>query len=221
MSQRRRLLSDMSWFQVIASALAAVTAAWIASRLGVTGTLVGAALGSFVVTLSSAFYNNTLHHGRTMLIQTERGTVIERHVEEGEVSEAFSEARDVDSPVVGAQFVDDLPRLHWKTIIATTAIVLGLAMTGITAYELVAKHPLGDSGGGTTIGDTFTGGSKVKPTNPPSATTPTSTPPSTTPTQPTPTQPSATLSSTPADGSTDTPTVTPTDSATTTATPPG
>lgn len=201
MSRLRGPLSSVSWFQVIASALAAVTAAWIASNLGVAGTLIGAALGSFVFTLSSAFYSNTLHKGRTLLIQTDRGTVIERHVEEGEVSEAFSEAEDVDGDVVGAQFVEDRPRLHWKTIFATTAIVLVLAMAAITGYELIANHPLGDSGGGTTIGDTFGSGPKdtpatTAPTTPTETPTPSATPTATaTPTvvgSPTPTVPTGT-----------------------------
>lgn len=173
MPDRRHLLTDVSWFQVLASALAAVTAAWIASKLGVAGTLVGAALGSFVVTLSSAVYSNTLHQGRTLLIQTERGTVIERQVEGGEVSDAFSEAKELDSPVVGAQFVDQKPRLRWKAIIVTTVIVLAIALAGITTYELVTKHPLGGSVGGTTLGDTFGSGPRDRPTKNPATTTPT------------------------------------------------
>lgn len=204
MSDRRGFLGEISWFQVIASALAAVTAAWIASKLGVAGTLVGAALGSFVVTLSSAFYSKTLHHGRTLLVQTEHGTLIQRQVDTGEVAEAFEEAEDADGRVVAAKFVEDKPRLHWKTILATTLIVLVVAMGTITGYELIAKHPLGDSGGGTTIGDTFGQGPKDSPKTPKpdktSTTAPTTPTPSTTPsataTRPTPT-PTATTSTPP------------------------
>ncbi|MGZ5368384.1 hypothetical protein [Aeromicrobium sp.] len=181
MSERRHLFSDVSWFQVFASALAAVTAAWIASSLGVAGTLVGAALGSFVVTLSSAFYARTLDRGRTLLVQTERGTIIERHVDEGEVSDAFDEAGDVDSPVVAAEFLDAKRPLQWKTILVTSAIVLAVALAGITAYELIVKHPLGNSGGGTTIGDTVRGGPKEEPTETPTTTEPTTRATSSTP----------------------------------------
>ena len=210
MTRNRGPLTDISWFQVIASALAAVVAAWIASKLGVAGTLIGAALGSFVVTLSTAFFTDTLRHGRTLLIQTDRGTVIERQVEQGEVSDAFSEAEDVDGHVVGAQFVEDEPRLHWKTIIVTSLIVLVVAMGGITAYEAIAKHPLGDSGGGTTIGDTFGKGSKDTPaTTPPTTATTTPTETTATPTETT-TTPTETATTEPA---------TPTDTATTTTPP--
>ena len=153
--------------------LAAVTAAWIASRLGVAGTLIGAAIGSFVVTITSAFYGRTFDHGRTLLIQTESGTVIERHVEGGEVRTALDEAADVDSPARSARFVDTSPRLHWKTIIVTTIVVLALALAAISTYELVSGRTL-DGSDGTTIGDSF-GGSRDKP-KPSTSPTPTITP---------------------------------------------
>lgn len=201
MSRRRGILGDISWLQLTASVLAAVTAAWIASRLGIAGTLIGAALGSFVVTISSAFYGRTLDHTRTLLIQTESGTMIERQVDDGEVREALDEAADVDSPARGAQFVDDKPRLHWKTIIVTAIVVLLLAIAAISAYELVTGRTL-DGDHGTTIGDSFGGNrDKPKPTPTPSetATTTTTTPPTTpTPAEtPTPTQTSDSPTPTP------------------------
>ena len=176
----------MSWFQLAASVLAAVTAAWIASRLGVAGTLVGAALGSAVVTVTSAFYARTLDKGRTLLVTTASGTVIQRRVEEdGEIAETLDQAGE-DSPVKRAEFVPDetAPRLHWKTIVVTTVVVLALALAAISTYELVAGRTL-DGSKGTTIGDTL-GGDKGKPDPSDPTTTPTTTPteaaPTTTPT---------------------------------------
>ncbi len=213
MSRRRKLLGEVNWLQITASVLAAVTAAWIASRLGVAGTLIGAAVGSFVVTISSAFYGRTLDHTRTLLIQTESGTVIERQVDDGEVREALDEAADVDSPARGAQFVDaeddeDGARLHWKTIIVTTLMVLALAIAAISAYELVTGRTL-DGDGGTTIGDTF-GGKRDAPTPEPTTTTPATT-------EPTPTSTDTTISPTPTTipTTTTTPTTTPTPTETT------
>ncbi len=203
MSKRRGLLGDVSWLQLITSVLAAVTAAWIASRLGVAGTLIGAALGSFVVTISSAFYGRTLDHTRTLLIQTESGTVIERQVEEGEVREALDEAADVDSAARGARFVDEKPRLHWKTIIVTAIVVLSLALAAISTYELISGRTL-DGDRGTTIGDTF-GGNRDKPKPAP---TPSETATTTVPTTPAPTETTTTPTPTPI---TDTPTPTPTE----------
>jgi hypothetical protein len=213
MSRRRGFLGEVSWFQLAASVLAAVTAAWIASSLGVAGTLVGAAVGSAVVTLTSAFYARTLDKGRTLLVTTASGTVIQRRVEEdGEIAETLDQAAE-DAPVKSAEFVPDetAPRLHWKTIVVTTVVVLAVALAAISTYELVTGETL-DGSKGTTIGDTF-GGDKGKPepsthtTDPttptPGATTTTPTPSATTPapsaTPTTPTTPSPTETTEPAE----------------------
>ena len=102
--------------------------------------------------------------------------MIERHVDDGEVQEALDEAAEVDSPAKGAQFVDERPRLHWKTILVTSVVVLALAIAAISTYELITGRTL-DGSTGTSITDTF-GGSHHKPTPKPShtATTPPTTP---------------------------------------------
>lgn len=215
--QRRGLLADISWFQVLASVLAAVTAAWLASRLGVAGTMIGVALGSFVATTSSAIYSRTLDKGKTLIVQTASGTTVQKAVKDGEIAEALDEAAEVShSPVARAEIVEDAPRrLRWKTIVVTTVAVAVTALGLITAYELVSDRTL-DGSSGTTIGDTF-GGSRGKPdpTPTPSTTTdePTPGPSRTTPapaatrTTPAPTAPTAT----PVPTATPTPTAEPTD----------
>lgn len=208
---RRRLLGDVSWLQLLAGALAAMIAAWAAGQLGVTGTIIGAALGSLVATVSTAFFHRTLEGGRTLLIQTERGTLIERHLDDGEsVTEAFDEVADVASQPRGARVVDDRPRLHWRTIMVTSLVVLALAMAAISTYELVVGRTWGGNDPGSTIGDTFGGGSQGdEPSPSPSTATPVPTPTVATPTviPPTPT-PTETL-----------PTPFPTDPATASPTP--
>ena len=199
MSERRGFLGEVSWFQLAASVLASVTAAWIASSLGVAGTVIGAALGSAVITISTAFYGRTLDKGRTLLVTTASGTVIQRRVEDDEIAETFEQAAEV-GPVQSAAFVPDEPksRLHWKTIIITTAVVLALALAAISTVELVTGRSL-DGSRGTTIGG---GNSKPQPSDPTTTPSPedTATTPATTPTptrtapttRPTPT-PSATI----------------------------
>jgi hypothetical protein len=204
MSPRRKLLGGVPWYQVAGSVLAAVTSAWIASRLGVAGTLVGAAIGSAVITITSALYTRTLDKGATLLVTTASGTIIQRRVEEdGEIAETMEQAAEVDSPVERAEIVPDesKPRLHWKTIASTTVIVLVLALAAITTYELATDRTL-DGSKGTTIGDTF-GGDKGKP-KPADPTTTPSRPPATTSSTPTPT-PSATTSTPTPSPSTTTP----------------
>lgn len=208
MSRRHGILGEVSWFQVIASVMAAVTAAFIASRLGVAGTLVGTAVGSAVLTISSALYGRTLDKGRTLLVTTASGTVIQRQVEDDDdIAEAIDQAAEVDSsPVRRGEIVTDTPRLHWRTIIATSIVVMALALAAITTYELATGSSL-DGSGGTTLGDTF-GGERgpVQPTD--TATTPTPTATATTPaTTPTPTP---TVTTPTPSTSTDTPTPEPT-----------
>lgn len=219
MSKRPGLFSEISWFQVAASVLAAVTAAWIASSLGVAGTLIGAALGSFVVTISTAFYGRTLDKGKTLIVQTAAGTTVEQTLVDGEIAEAIREVEELDhSPVRRAEVVDGGPRrLHWKTILATTAVVLGLSVAAMGAYELVTDDSFGASDNAR-IGNPFgSSDGSVDPTPTPSAdesaTTPT---PSATTATPEPTPPPApsptptTVEPTPTE-STPTPTPTPTD----------
>ncbi|TXL63219.1 hypothetical protein [Aeromicrobium terrae] len=198
---RRRLFGEMSWLQVLAGALAAMIAAWAASRLGVAGTIIGAALGSLVATVSSAFFARTLETGRTLLVQTERGTVIEKHLEEGEsVTEAFEEVADVAAQPRGARVVDDRSGVHWPTVLVTSVVVLVIAIGTITVYELVVGKEWGTNDKGTTIGKTFGGGGSSKDDDEPDP-TPTPTVPTTTLTTPIPTDvtpsPSPTLSTTP------------------------
>ncbi|MCL3819021.1 hypothetical protein [Aeromicrobium wangtongii] len=161
MSERSRgLLSDISWLQVTGSVLAAVTSAWLASRLGVAGTMIGVALGSFVATVGSAIYVRTLDRGKTLLAQTASGAVVERTVQDGEIAEALDEIAEAErSPVRSAEVVSqDERELPWRKIIITTIVVVIIALTTITTYELVSDKSL-DGSRGTTIGDTF-GGSK-------------------------------------------------------------
>lgn len=213
MSERRNLLGEMSWFQVAVGVLAAVTAAWIASSLGVAGTLIGTAVASFVASISAALYGRTLDKGKTLLVQTASGTLIEKTVQDGEMAEAIEEAAEVDhSPVTRAEVIEKPDRrLRWKTIIATAVVLMLLALAAISSLELLTNKSLSGSSG-TTIGDTITGKSNKSsdddkkdepektpvpdrtPTPRPTATKATPTPAATTPTptQTTPT-PTATI----------------------------
>jgi hypothetical protein len=61
--------------QVAGGALAAVTAALAASRLGVTGTIVGAAFGSVTSTVAGAMYTQSLHRAQTRVTVTRQRLV--------------------------------------------------------------------------------------------------------------------------------------------------
>lgn len=54
------LFKDLTWMQVGAGALAAATSLFFASSIGIAGSIIGAAVGSIVTTVSSALYKSFL-----------------------------------------------------------------------------------------------------------------------------------------------------------------
>src|SRR3546814_15525436 len=58
---------EIDWVKTLAGALAAVSSAVLLSTLGAAGTLIGAALGSITLTVTSAFYSQGLAKSRQKL----------------------------------------------------------------------------------------------------------------------------------------------------------
>ncbi|MGW8327912.1 hypothetical protein ACWGLE_08445 [Streptomyces sp. NPDC055897] len=56
----------------------------------------------------------------------------------------------------------------WKRPLLAAAVVFGVSMGGITAYELISGGEVGGNGGGTTLTSVFTGGSKKQEPQAPS-----------------------------------------------------
>ena len=69
---------DISAAQVAGSALAAVSAAVVASFLGVGGTVIGAALGSIVASVGGALYSHSFKRAGDRLVETRVLTVVTR-----------------------------------------------------------------------------------------------------------------------------------------------
>src|SRR3954452_24197237 len=69
---------DISGAQVAGSALAAVSAAVVASFLGVGGTVLGAALGSIVASVGGAIYSHSFRRAGDRLGETRVLTVVTR-----------------------------------------------------------------------------------------------------------------------------------------------
>jgi len=60
MAVKEKTHSDITLSRLVATALAAITAAFLGSRLGVAGTVVGAGVASMVSTLAGALYQRSL-----------------------------------------------------------------------------------------------------------------------------------------------------------------
>jgi hypothetical protein len=178
---------DLSAPQIAGSALAAATAAVGASFLGVTGTVIGAALASAATTIGNAVYTHYIHRTKDRFMEAhgliageqeaaeERAdeSAVPRPGEEGLATAVHATVRghgpadlppgDATSPVSVAQ-VPPLRREGtrgplWVTLIVAAAATFALAMGGILAFELVSGKPLSATVHGRDGSGTSLGGS--------------------------------------------------------------
>ncbi|CAM5541459.1 hypothetical protein GCM10010329_27900 [Streptomyces spiroverticillatus] len=166
---KRRI--DLSVAQVAGSAVAAVVAAVLASKLGVYGTVIGAGVVSVVATSGGTifqhFFKRTGEQLREVTVHAkpkgrqphvDDATRVLRTVEvptglgEGQVpgDGEFTEATVHGTRVRG-----------WKRSAIGAAVVFAVAMGGITTYELVSDNRVG-GGTGTTFGGAVRGGGEKK-----------------------------------------------------------
>uniref|UniRef100_A0AAU2V127 Uncharacterized protein n=1 Tax=Streptomyces sp. NBC_00003 TaxID=2903608 RepID=A0AAU2V127_9ACTN len=198
---------DLSVPQVAGSALAAVTAAVLASQLGVYGTFLGAGVVSVVATCGGTvfqhFFKRTGEQLREVTVQAKSGsrqvpvvspykgaqdettalpqadvdrtqllksldgtTMLPRaDADRTQLIKSVDETRLLSSTARPAKEFNEATvhgtRLRgWKRPVLAAAVVFGVSMGGITAYELVSDGAVGGNGTGTTLTSVFTGGSK-------------------------------------------------------------
>ncbi|MQY38399.1 hypothetical protein SRB17_64120 [Streptomyces sp. RB17] len=138
---RKRI--DLSVPQVAGSAVAAVVAAKLASYVGVYGTILGAGVVSVVATCGGTVFQ---HFFKRTGEQLREATVAPRP--RGQVPPAVGEF--TEATVYRARV-----RSRRRLVVAA-AVVFGVAMGGITAYELVSGNSF-SGGSGTTVSDVVTG----------------------------------------------------------------
>lgn len=66
----RHFFAGISWIQILAGGLAAVTVFLLSSKLGLAGTIIGAALASMISTFASQLYQNILKVANSKLLST-------------------------------------------------------------------------------------------------------------------------------------------------------
>lgn len=152
----------IDWLKTIAGALAAVSSAVLLSSLGAAGTIIGAALGSVVVTVGGALYGQGLARSRARLAQAPipvrrrpgaAGAEVRTSRHPG--GDPTSAAR-ADEPH-GPGLRERLAMLPWKRISLGAAGLFAASVLAITSFELVAGRTVSsitggsDGGGGTTI----------------------------------------------------------------------
>ncbi|WP_217141989.1 hypothetical protein [Streptomyces sp. AC627_RSS907] len=140
---------DLSLPQVAGSALAAVVAAKLASSFGVYGTILGAGLISVIATCGGSVLQHFFKRTGEQL----------RVRRAAEAAAGAGRADGRAAPVPGEFTEGTVYRARtrgWKRPVIAAALVFGVTMGGITAYELASGHSLsGDRS--TTVGNAFTG----------------------------------------------------------------
>ncbi|WP_076260911.1 hypothetical protein [Intrasporangium flavum] len=127
-SPRSRLL-DLSLTQILGGSLAAATAAALGSRLGLLGTIAGAAIGSVVTAVAANLYTNSMARAREAMVLARaynRGTVASRRPEWWRLPD----------------------RAGARRLIATTGALFAVAAAFLTGVQLTT----GAQVTGTTIG---------------------------------------------------------------------
>jgi hypothetical protein len=177
--------------QVLASALAAVTAAFLGSTLGVAGTVIGAGVASLVSTIGSAVYQRSLDRTGTTL----RSKVVEvrRHGRSPDAAasaapntaakpavaaraEGEPEGASAGEPQTRQTELTAAPhRQPWwrrgRALVLLTASAFVLGMGVVTAVEMVQGGPISGGDAGTTVGHLFGQPTRQSVIPPPSAPT--------------------------------------------------
>jgi uncharacterized membrane protein YgcG len=164
---------DVSWPQVVSSALAAVSSAVLLSTVGVAGTVIGAAAGSVVVTVGTAVYRYSLEASRARVAAAQAAalekvararvdaslahkvgvpdTVVRRRVEhaEEELRDAERDAQEGSQNASGPDWREALKHLPWKRVGLIAGAVFVIAMLVILGFELLTGKAVSDYTGGT------------------------------------------------------------------------
>lgn len=172
---------DIDWLKTIGGALAAVSSAVLLSTLGAAGTIIGAALGSVIVTVGGALYSQGLARSRERLVQAQTAALRRVGVAQAEVRRAGrsqGDDRRVDAHLAHAQLTLDrakedlggladessgsawrarMATLPWRRIGLGAAGLFAAAVVAITAFELLVGESVssitgGSRGDGPTIG---------------------------------------------------------------------
>ncbi|MDN5895666.1 MAG: hypothetical protein L0H93_16785 [Nocardioides sp.] len=162
---------EIDWVKTFAGALAAVSSAVLLSTLGAAGTLIGAALGSIILTLSSAVYSQGLARSRAKLaaaqelaqqkvgmakadvrrasrksVKAEVGNDLDHATEQ--LDEATSELEDATAETGALTWKERLAVLPWKRIAVAAVGTFLVAMLIITAFELLTGRAVSSYTGG-------------------------------------------------------------------------
>lgn len=169
---------QINWLSASGSALGAVTSAVLLSTLGAAGTLIGAALGSLIITVGGSIYSYSLQRAKTGIEKTaERVKIPGRGADKAKTTREYAPIsatsaqeevpQSAHTESVGADVVDDavkpswkqtLRGMPWKRVAALAAGLFAVTMVIILVFELSTGRPVSSYTGGSSsdvTGTTF------------------------------------------------------------------
>ncbi|WP_375423169.1 hypothetical protein [uncultured Friedmanniella sp.] len=144
---------DLSFTQVAGGALAAMTAAFLGSRLSVAGTVVGAAMASVVAAVASNLYTASLQTTREKVQTVFRGRTAGSGVPVSLEPRPDADQAPSLSSAAGhapAAAVPVRSRIQWRSVVVGALAAFALAVAVLTGLELASGQSL-SGGQGTTI----------------------------------------------------------------------
>src|SRR3954447_25039916 len=112
----------INWFQVSGSALAAVSSAVLLSTVGVAGTIIGAALGSVVVTAGGSIYSHYLEVSRQRVAAAQAGARARKsrapsaHLDTRQQERADDDLHQAEQQLAEAE--DETVKPSWRELFA-------------------------------------------------------------------------------------------------------
>jgi hypothetical protein len=143
---------DLSVTQLVATALAAITATVVGSYLGVSGTVLGAAVASVVAAIGNAVYSHSLRSTRDRVREV---VPVARFTGRPAVAPAGPPTGE-RPPVLPVSNPRRRERNPWRGIALGSISVFVAVLAVITGVEVVAGRPIsdlvrGESGSGTSV----------------------------------------------------------------------
>jgi hypothetical protein len=170
---------DLSATQLIATALAATTATIAASYLGVSGTVIGAALASVVSAVGNAVYGHSLRSTRDR-VRVDRVLLRERRPDGGATAAPAEENVIIDQPPTLPEPARSRRRpaeahTGWRRVAIGSIASFVAVLAVVTGVEVVAGRPLsdlvrGNGGSGTSVFGTAGGPAATSPASTPTVT---------------------------------------------------
>jgi len=165
---------EIDWLKTAGGAFAAVSSAFLLSTFGAAGTIIGAALGSVIVTVGGALYTQGLARSHHRLAQVQTAAMRKVGVAQAEVRRAARQTGDdeavgahlahaeerlddvkddlgtmADEPVGPPGWRERVVLLPWKRISLFAAGLFAAAVLAITAFELIVGESVSSITGGT------------------------------------------------------------------------